>query len=93
MAGLQYGAVSPAPQVSGFEQIGQHMLALMLRNIATDGFVFPDPLNPGTFSKPGCIIASPSYPLDLSSWRLTRDATRASSSCDGHAGRVDQGAA
>ena len=41
--------------------IGQHMFALMLRNVSSDGWVFADPLAPGQFSKPGCIIASPSY--------------------------------
>jgi glucoamylase len=32
----------------------------MLRNVATDGYVFADPFTP-IFSLPGCIIASPSY--------------------------------
>jgi glucoamylase len=42
------------------------MFALMLRNIASDGFVFRDPdTDPPVFSKPGCIIASPSYAMNL----------------------------
>ncbi|WP_219821983.1 glycoside hydrolase family 15 protein [Streptomyces sp. Ru71] len=37
----------------------------MFRNIASDGFVFSDPRSPGDVSrdsKPGCIIAAPSFP-------------------------------
>ena len=50
------------------------LLPLMLRNVASDGFVMIDPTvfergagaDPAEFlSKPGCIIASPSYHLDL----------------------------
>jgi glucoamylase len=43
------------------------MYALMSRNIATDGFIFNDPQAPGDYSKnskPGCIIAAPSFPAD-----------------------------
>lgn len=43
------------------------MYALMLRNIASDGFAFSDPLAPGDYSKdskPGCIIAAPSFPAE-----------------------------
>jgi glucoamylase len=43
------------------------MYALMLRNIATDGFVFSDPQAPGDptkDSRPGAIIAAPSFPAD-----------------------------
>jgi glucoamylase len=38
-----------------------------VRNIATDGFVFSDPQAPGDASKdsrPGCVIAAPSFPAD-----------------------------
>jgi glucoamylase len=41
--------------------IAQHLYALMLRNVATDGYVFNDPTT-GEPSKPGCVIAAPSYP-------------------------------
>lgn len=41
-----------------------HLYALMLRNIATDAWRFADPNNPSQFSRPGCVIASPSYPLE-----------------------------
>lgn len=43
------------------------MYALMLRNIATDGFVFSDPQAPGDptrDSRPGAVIAAPSFPAD-----------------------------
>ena len=43
------------------------MYTLMFRNIASDGFIFSDPQAPGDpskNSKPGCIIAAPSYPAD-----------------------------
>ncbi|HYO83732.1 MAG TPA: glycoside hydrolase family 15 protein, partial [Bryobacteraceae bacterium] len=45
-------------------RLAQHMYALMLRNVATDGFAFEDPANPGTFSVPGCVIAAPSFPAN-----------------------------
>ncbi|HUA64748.1 MAG TPA: glycoside hydrolase family 15 protein [Alphaproteobacteria bacterium] len=47
---------------SDFTEIAQHMYALMLRNIATDGFVFNDPVTPGNLSLPGCVLAAPSFP-------------------------------
>jgi glucoamylase len=50
---------------SDFGTVAQHMFDLMIRNAASDGFVFRDPQT-GVFSKPGCIIASPSYAEDLS---------------------------
>jgi glucoamylase len=37
------------------------MYWLMFRNVASDGFVFEDPLHPGVLSRPGCILASPSW--------------------------------
>jgi glucoamylase len=47
-----------------FQRIAQHMFSLMVRNVASDGFVFADPLSPGQFSRPGCVIAAPSYPAN-----------------------------
>jgi glucoamylase len=44
--------------------LAQHMFGLMFRNIASDGFLFADPVNPGQFSRPGCVIAAPSYPAE-----------------------------
>src|SRR5690242_6997097 len=84
MSQLQYAKVqrvSPAAaQPTDYARLAQEMLALMLRNVASDGFVFVDPLAPRSFSKPGCIIASPSYPKNLGTidqdyvFNWTRDA-------------------
>src|SRR6266567_6074328 len=41
------------------------MYTFMFRNIASDGFIYSDPQSPGDISrdsKPGCIIAAPSFP-------------------------------
>ncbi len=43
------------------------MYTFMFRNIASDGFIYSDPQSPGDISrdsKPGCIIAAPSFPAD-----------------------------
>lgn len=43
------------------------MFAFMFRNIASDGFIYSDPQSPGDISrdsKPGCVIAAPSFPAD-----------------------------
>lgn len=43
------------------------MFTFMFRNIASDGFVFSDPQSPADNSrdsKPGCVIAAPSFPAD-----------------------------
>ncbi|WP_152617810.1 glycoside hydrolase family 15 protein [Phaeacidiphilus oryzae] len=43
------------------------MFSFMFRNIASDGFIFSDPQSPGDISrdsKPGCVIAAPSFPAD-----------------------------
>jgi len=62
-----------SPQISwseaGLPKIAQHMFSLMLRNLASDGFLFvdpthPDPNDPQSFSLPGCIIAAPSFPAN-----------------------------
>jgi glucoamylase len=50
---------------SDFQAVAQHMYALMLRNISSDGFRFTDPADPEIFSKPGCIIAASTYPASL----------------------------
>ena len=49
-----------AVEAASFEKMARHMYALMLRNIASDGFQFRDPF--GKLSEPGCVIAAPSYP-------------------------------
>lgn len=53
-----------SPQIddsSDVSVIAQHMFDLMLRNIASDGYVFQDPIRQGILSLPGCVIAAPSY--------------------------------
>jgi glucoamylase len=62
-----------SPQIilseAGLPKIAQHMFSLMLRNLASDGFLFldpnhPDPTDPQSFSLPGCVIAAPSFPAN-----------------------------
>jgi glucoamylase len=69
------GAAKVSPQISwseaGLPKIAQHMFSLMLRNLASDGFLFMDPTHSGpndpqSFSLPGCIIAAPSFPANTS---------------------------
>ena len=64
MPAWQYRTVRVAPQ-QDLATIAQHMFALMLRNVSSDGYVFADPTDPSQFSRPGCIIASPSYHASL----------------------------
>ncbi|MGV1007186.1 MAG: glycoside hydrolase family 15 protein [Dermatophilaceae bacterium] len=45
------------------QRIAQHMYALMLRNVATDGYPFSDSSHT-LESLPGCVIAAPSYPAN-----------------------------
>jgi glucoamylase len=51
------------PQVD-LQRIAQLMFSLMLRNVATDGFLLADPTNPGSYSLPGCVVAAPSFPAN-----------------------------
>jgi glucoamylase len=72
------------PQIAwteaGLPKLAQHMFSLMMRNVASDGFLFADPLNPGSYSSPGCVIAAPSFPANTSGvnqdyvFNWTRDA-------------------
>ena len=58
---------SVAPGAVDLPSLAPIMFALMIRNIASDGFVFSDPQSPGDVSrdsKPGCVIAAPSFPAD-----------------------------
>lgn len=54
-------AAAGAPSL---QAVAQHMFSLMLRNVSSDGYQFDDPSSPGSFSKPGCVIAAPSYPAN-----------------------------
>ncbi len=65
-AKITYNSVQTSAAQSDLPTIAQDLFSLMMRNMASDGFVFTDPLAPGQlFSTPGCIIASPSYAADL----------------------------
>ena len=61
MGTLQYSAVRPAVAQSDLTTFAPYLFWLMFRNIASDGFVFEDPVNPGVLSQPGCVLASPSW--------------------------------
>jgi len=41
--------------------LAPYLFWLMFRNVASDGLVFNDPVNPGIVSGPGCVLASPSW--------------------------------
>jgi|GEM_PF-441379 len=58
---LQYGLTRPAQARSNLTAIAPYMFWLMFRNVASDGLVFEDPVNAGVLSKPGCVLASPSW--------------------------------
>src|SRR4051812_46741751 len=74
MPELRYERVQAALLQTDLAAVAPYMLQLMLRNVATSGFAFVAPPNPDDppgspprVSKPGCILASPSYPANLSS--------------------------
>jgi glucoamylase len=80
MGALQYGLVRPALTQSNLTAAAQYMFWLMFRNVASDGLVFEDPVNTGVVSKPGCVLASPSWENSVSHvsqdyvYNWTRDA-------------------
>jgi glucoamylase len=56
-----------APGAVDLTSLGPIMYTFMFRNIASDGFIYSDPQAPGDISrdsKPGCIIAAPSFPAE-----------------------------
>jgi len=61
MAALQYSGVQASVSQSNPAAIAPYLFWLMLRNIASDGFVFDDPAHAGVVSAPGCVLASPSW--------------------------------
>ena len=61
MGALQYSLVKPAVAQSSLTTVAPYMFWLMCRNVASDGFVFEDPVNSGVLSQPGCVLASPSW--------------------------------
>ena len=77
---LQYSLVRPALTQTNLTAVAQYMFWLMFRNVASDGLVFEDPVHAGVLSKPGCVLASPSWENSATRWRQdyvynwTRDA-------------------
>ena len=71
MGGLSYGSARPAVAQADLATVGRYMFWLMYRNVASDGLVFDDPVNPGVVSAPGCVLASPSW--ENSATRVTQD--------------------
>ena len=63
-SGVKYALATLDVMQADLGALRPYMLALMLRNVASDGFVFEDPVSPGQHSVPGCIIAAPSYPAN-----------------------------
>ncbi|HET9872493.1 MAG TPA: glycoside hydrolase family 15 protein, partial [Propionibacteriaceae bacterium] len=55
--------VNLAYQHVDLQRVAQHMYALMLRNVSSDGFPFTDSTHQ-LVSLPGCVIAAPSYPAN-----------------------------
>jgi glucoamylase len=51
-------------QQADLPTIAQHMFSLLFRNVSSDGYVFTDPVDPNSFSLPGCVIAAPSFPAN-----------------------------
>ena len=57
--------MSTGPASVNPSTVAPYMFSLMLRNIATYGFQIADhnePGNPGGYTAPGCVLASPSWP-------------------------------
>src|SRR5450755_1505380 len=58
---LQYSQVTLAQAQPNLTAVAPYMFWLMFRNIASDGLVFEDPVNTGVLSRPGCVLAAPSW--------------------------------
>src|ERR1700742_3536121 len=71
MSRLEYRSVRPAAAQSDLATVARYMFWLMYRNVASDGLVFDDPVNPGIVSAPGCVLASPSW--ENSATHVTQD--------------------
>jgi glucoamylase len=66
MVSLQYSSVNAATTRLDLSAIAPYLFWLMFRNVASDGLVFeapaaPEQPPPPVFSRPGCILASPSW--------------------------------
>lgn len=62
MSTLRYSLVRPTVAQPDLTTVAQFMFWQMFRNVASDGFVFEDPVNAGVLSRPGCVLALPSVP-------------------------------
>ena len=62
-AKLTYSNVAPSTSIepSSFPTVAQYLFWLMFRNVASDGFVFEDPIRAGAVSAAGCVLAAPSW--------------------------------
>jgi glucoamylase len=58
---LNYSHVQPVAGQADLGTVARYMFWLMFRNVASDGLVFDDPVNAGIISRPGCVLASPSW--------------------------------
>ena len=56
---LEYSHVTVAQ--ADLTTAARYMFWLMFRNVASDGLMFDDPVNAGIISRPGCVLASPSW--------------------------------
>jgi len=71
VGGLSYRSARPAAAQLDLAAVAKYMFWLMYRNVASDGMVFDDPVNPGIVSAPGCVLASPSW--ENSATHVTQD--------------------
>src|SRR6201996_2646317 len=71
MSRLEYRSVRPTLAQPDLATVARYMFWLMYRNVASDGLVFDDPVNPGIISAPGCVLASPSW--ENTATRVTQD--------------------
>jgi len=62
-AKLTYSTVAPSTSIepSSLPTVAQYLFWLMFRNIASDGFVFEDPIRAGVVSAAGCVLAAPAW--------------------------------
>jgi glucoamylase len=58
---LHYNTIRPDGAQADLAAVAQYMFWLMFRNVASDGLVFNDPVNPGVISLPGAVLASPTW--------------------------------
>ncbi|MDR3515041.1 MAG: glycoside hydrolase family 15 protein [Azospirillaceae bacterium] len=52
----------PAYLQANLTSLAPYLFLEMMRNVTSDGYVVEDPVDRSQFSKPGCVLAAPSYP-------------------------------